>query len=407
MRERGFTPDRLQFTWIWRAVWAACLLPLVLLVGAGLRDALGANPIEYITRATGDWTLRLLLRTLAVTPLRQLTGWHWLVRLRRTLGLYFRQALNTRDYTPGDILNGCLPFGCQSEVVHGNERINAVTCLCWNYPCAGLELIGTSDGHLAPRVGYGLQTYPGQFLAMLALSRVPNDYPVRSGETVRTVADVVEFEKLDCNEDLDQSLRLLGLAHYLSDNKGWRNRAGEPWSVDRLVDLELAQPLSEGPCGGTHRLLALTVAVSRRVADAGALSDPITRAGDFLRDYHRYALKTQNPDGSWHPSFFAAVGATNDQAGQLRSTGHIAQWLTLSLSDQQLDQPEVLRMIDYLVNLLGYQQARWNSASLSSRNLEGLMCALHALATYDERVLRPCDPEPEPAADAAAKPAAK
>lgn len=88
MRERAFTPDRVQFAWIWRAVWAACLLPLALLVAGGLRDALGANPIEYITRATGDWTLRLLLITLAVTPLRQLTGWHWLVRLRRTLGLY-------------------------------------------------------------------------------------------------------------------------------------------------------------------------------------------------------------------------------------------------------------------------------------------------------------------------------
>lgn len=88
MRERAFSPDRVQFAWIWRAVWAACLLPLVLLVAGGLRDALGANPIEYITRATGDWTLRLLLLTLAVTPLRQLTGWHWLVRLRRTLGLY-------------------------------------------------------------------------------------------------------------------------------------------------------------------------------------------------------------------------------------------------------------------------------------------------------------------------------
>lgn len=88
MRERAFSPDRVQFAWIWRAVWAACLLPLMLLVAGGLRDALGANPIEHITRATGDWTLRLLLLTLAVTPLRQLTGWHWLVRLRRTLGLY-------------------------------------------------------------------------------------------------------------------------------------------------------------------------------------------------------------------------------------------------------------------------------------------------------------------------------
>lgn len=83
-----FTPDRAQFAWIWGALWAGCLLPLPLLAADALRDALGANPVEYITRATGDWTLRLLLLTLAVTPLRQLTGWHWLVRLRRMLGLY-------------------------------------------------------------------------------------------------------------------------------------------------------------------------------------------------------------------------------------------------------------------------------------------------------------------------------
>lgn len=85
---RGFTPDRSQFVWLWRVVVLACLLPLVWLIVGAWRDALGANPIETITRATGDWTLRMLMVTLAVTPLRQLSGWHWLVRLRRTLGLY-------------------------------------------------------------------------------------------------------------------------------------------------------------------------------------------------------------------------------------------------------------------------------------------------------------------------------
>lgn len=85
---RGLAPDRTQFTWIWRTVLLAGLLPLAWLIAGAWRDALGANPIEYITRATGDWTLRMLLLTLAITPLRQLTGWHWLVRLRRTLGLY-------------------------------------------------------------------------------------------------------------------------------------------------------------------------------------------------------------------------------------------------------------------------------------------------------------------------------
>lgn len=51
------------------------------------RDALGANPIEKVQHVTGEWTLRLLLLALAVTPLRRLTGWSWLAPQRRTLGL--------------------------------------------------------------------------------------------------------------------------------------------------------------------------------------------------------------------------------------------------------------------------------------------------------------------------------
>jgi sulfoxide reductase heme-binding subunit YedZ len=53
-----------------------------------LRDALGANPIQAITHRTGDWALRFLLLTLCITPLRRLSGWVWLLRFRRQLGLF-------------------------------------------------------------------------------------------------------------------------------------------------------------------------------------------------------------------------------------------------------------------------------------------------------------------------------
>ena len=53
-------------------VFAACLIPLGLLVGAAFTGGLTANPIEDITHRTGDWTLRFLLAALAVTPLRKL-----------------------------------------------------------------------------------------------------------------------------------------------------------------------------------------------------------------------------------------------------------------------------------------------------------------------------------------------
>lgn len=63
------------------------LVPAALIVADLLGDRLGANPIEEITHRTGDWTIRLLLGALAVTPLRRLTGWNGVIRFRRTLGL--------------------------------------------------------------------------------------------------------------------------------------------------------------------------------------------------------------------------------------------------------------------------------------------------------------------------------
>ena len=70
------------------AVFLACLGPLANLGWKAYRDALGANPIEVITHSTGDWTLRFLLITLAITPLRKLSHQPWLIRFRRMLGLY-------------------------------------------------------------------------------------------------------------------------------------------------------------------------------------------------------------------------------------------------------------------------------------------------------------------------------
>jgi len=70
------------------ALFVACLYPLARLVWLGFDDGLSANPVEFITRSTGTWTLVALCITLGITPLRRLTGWHWLVRLRRMFGLY-------------------------------------------------------------------------------------------------------------------------------------------------------------------------------------------------------------------------------------------------------------------------------------------------------------------------------
>ena len=71
-----------------RALFVSALLPLLINVWLAAQDRLGANPIETLTRSSGDWALYFLALTLAITPLRRLSGQYWLQALRRMLGLF-------------------------------------------------------------------------------------------------------------------------------------------------------------------------------------------------------------------------------------------------------------------------------------------------------------------------------
>jgi sulfoxide reductase heme-binding subunit YedZ len=84
-------PTLTQIRLFWKPlVFLACLVPFGLVAGdlVGITGSLGANPVEEILDRFGNWGLRFIMITLAVTPLRQLTGWNWLARFRRMLGLF-------------------------------------------------------------------------------------------------------------------------------------------------------------------------------------------------------------------------------------------------------------------------------------------------------------------------------
>jgi sulfoxide reductase heme-binding subunit YedZ len=85
----GFArPSPRAVAWIKAVIFVAALAPLARIVAGVFLRVLGTNPVEVIIRSLGTWTLVFLCITLAVTPLRRLTGWHWLLRLRRMFGLY-------------------------------------------------------------------------------------------------------------------------------------------------------------------------------------------------------------------------------------------------------------------------------------------------------------------------------
>lgn len=83
-----YSPSPAVLARVKAVLFVASLGPLARLVVAAFTGGLGVNPIEFVTRSTGTWTLSFLLITLAVTPLRRITGWNWLIRMRRMLGLF-------------------------------------------------------------------------------------------------------------------------------------------------------------------------------------------------------------------------------------------------------------------------------------------------------------------------------
>jgi len=114
-------PSPTQFSWIKSTLFIVCLIPLARLAILGVTGGLGANPIEFITRSTGTWTLVFLLIALSVTPLRRLLEMPWLLKLRRMFGLYafFYALLHFLTYiwldqffSPEDIIKDVLkrPF---------------------------------------------------------------------------------------------------------------------------------------------------------------------------------------------------------------------------------------------------------------------------------------------------------
>ena len=94
-----------MITWLKPLLFVACLVPAAQLAYEAYTGDLGVNPIEYITRFTGSWALIILIASLAVTPLRRITGRNELIKLRRMLGLFafFYAALHFATYVGLDL----------------------------------------------------------------------------------------------------------------------------------------------------------------------------------------------------------------------------------------------------------------------------------------------------------------
>lgn len=300
-------------------------------------------------------------------------------RVRTCLSYYFQHATSVDERSPWGIMHSLIAFGVDTELVADNKRVNAIGWLCFNRPCKGMTLMTVKDGQLVMRQnGPGYQGHDGQLLSMLALSGVKSNYPIRVEGHEFTIADLVAYEQLHCKPKSELTFQLIGLAHYLPSDSTWEDETGGEWSIPRLIREELAQPINGAACGGTHRLIGLSMAMKTRQKRGEPMDGEWLRAQKFVVSYQQHAFKLQNRDGSFSTSWLEKRDDSGDIDRRIQTSGHILEWLTFSLPEKDLTDPRMVKGISYLANTLMNNERDWEIGPRGH--------ALRALALYNERV---------------------
>ena len=313
-------------------------------------------------------------------------------KLDAVLESTYHRRLNLRDHAAWQILHGALAFkqDFQVEREPDGERVSAVEHLL-----AGGSLNGwtTEPGTLDERTGRrGLraileagtktgQGHPDQWLAVLAQCDLEPDQAIVTVDGTYTMADYVAQVQVDVPRNVSQeySWTLIGLTAYLPTSSNWVAADGRPWSIERLVEIELQHELATSACGGSHRLIGLAMALNRHLDQGGELTGVWFEADQRIQRAIEDARRFQNPDGSFSTNYFARPGNSPDLAQNLGTTGHTLEFLTLAMTDERLVEPWMKQAVLHLCDL-------FHSTQDVALECGKLYHAAHALVLYRERV---------------------
>ncbi|XZE19216.1 hypothetical protein SH449x_004529 [Pirellulaceae bacterium SH449] len=272
-----------------------------------------------------------------------------LLKAQACLDHYLNFPESTSVRSPWAVMHALLPFGGDYEMVHGNQRVNAIGWMCHNGTCRTQRIFTPVRGGFVPNIGGGVQGHAGQFMAILAQCGVPLDYPIQVGAQKYTVEDLVRYEMATCREKSELTFKLIGLSYYLDSNKQWRSNDGKVWSIPKLIAEELAQPIKGAACGGTHRLMGFSFAVKQRTSQGLPIDGQYARADKFVREYVEYAWQLQNADGSFSTSWLEGRADEPNEERKVQTTGHILEWILFTVPDADVHQARVQKSIDFLL----------------------------------------------------------
>ncbi|MEK6247307.1 MAG: hypothetical protein N2C12_03960, partial [Planctomycetales bacterium] len=295
------------------------------------------------------------------------------------------------------ILHGALPFGMRFQVRNGDETIPAMQWVLegnemsgWTLnhgekklPSHGTDALPSGRQGLKLVLEGGSNTGQGhedQWLAVMSQCGLKLDQPiVFLGQTYQ-LRDIVSQSMWDVYEGKECSWTLIALANYLDDyDKEWTVSDGSKWTIEKLIAMEADQDLGDSACGGTHRLIGMTMALDNHLEKGGEIRDGWKTAEEKIGGAIETAFAMQNlDDGSFSTNYFDRPGASPDLAKRIGTTGHTLEFLSLALDKDQLADPRMEHAAVHLCDLF---------EATKPTNLEcgALYHAAHGLIEYRER----------------------
>ena len=302
------------------------------------------------------------------------------------------RTLSADEQAAWQILHGVLAYGRAFAVEQDGKRISAVELAQRGGPLQGwdVELVSYSKEQRAglralmdpgSKAGQG---HPDQWFAVLAQAGVRKDERFQVAGKQATMDDFVwqVLQDVPRNTDREYSWTLIGLTIYLPTDHQWTASDGKPWSIERLMEIELEQSLAESACGGTHRLIGMAMALNRRRAEGKKIEGVWQRAQEQIGWAVDRAKEYQNPDGSFSTNYFERPASHPDLAENLGSTGHTLEFLAVSLPKEELQAPWIRRAAVRLARL--FEETREIPLECGA-----LYHAAHGLVLYREKLFGP------------------
>jgi hypothetical protein len=310
-------------------------------------------------------------------------------RLDHALDLAFQyRRLNVRDHAAWQVVHGAVAFGRAFPVEKDGKIFSAVDYLLaggtmkgWNLEPG--DMLGGRQG-LRAVLEQGSKTGQGhydQWLGYLSGCNLPTDQTIVVGDRTFTIADLMAQVEWDVprNVDREYSWTLMGLTTYHPTNYSWTASDGKTWTIEQLVGIEAEQDLGTSACGGAHRLCGLTLALNRHLDQGGQVTGGWKRAEDKIQESVRKAREMQNSDGSLSSNYLQRPGRSADLSENLGATGHILEFIVLTVPDSQIRDEWIKRAALFMCGVL----ERTKDIPLECG---ALYHAVHGMVIYRERL---------------------